>query len=729
MSRTFGIKSVISVVDKITSPLSRINARIKQAFKPIRQLHNATVNLTQELGFPKIGRGWADVRKAMGGVQSEVKALGTSIGIMTAAATAAISILAWSTSSAGDKAAKTAQQIGISTQAWTELAHAGDMSGVSAEKMRQNLSKLNKALFEAAAGNKKANYYLRQAGVSLYDGSGRLRSADQALGDIANKFADPAFNNAAKRSALAMGLFGEAGVELIPFLNAGSEGIAELRAEAVRLGITFSDLEGKQAEEFGDSISRVKRSLDGAMYSIGKMLLPTLSLLGDKVSGIVMANRELVTGKVQYWIVRITDRIPALLVYLSDLWARVETLAVRVDGFVQTLGGWEKALKYVGIAFVGLKLAPLALSIATLIKSILGLSTAIGGTLVKSAILAGTTLKGVFVAIWGVLVAHPIIAIITGIAVGAYLIYRNWGNIGPWFKSLWGSVKRAFSDAWAYIAQIFPNVTSGITNDLNTLGNHLSWLAEFVKKINPFKLIYDAADSLSKYLFGISLYDAGELLFSSLWQGIKSVYSDLVTWFSGIFSHIYNSLLPDLQASSENVKAAFKDSFIGGLLTALKEFDPARWIMKGINAAIEYITGVDLQEYGSQLIDSLWTGLKNRWDALTGWLQEKIDSIINMVPDFLKGSLGIKVNAASTPSVATDASKTESPTVALSSPALQMMRQRIEQQREMQFGQVDVNFHNTPSNAHVRYGQNVAGTVERKPYADLLMGQTGLALQ
>jgi TP901 family phage tail tape measure protein len=68
-------------------------------------------------------------------------------------------------------------------------------------------------------------------------------------------------------------------------------------------------------------------------------------------------------------------------------------------------------------------------------------------------------LKAAFIALQAVLLANPIIAIITAIAVAAYLIYDNWGAISEWFAGLWNSVKAAFMQAWEWIKNFFMKYT------------------------------------------------------------------------------------------------------------------------------------------------------------------------------------------------------------------------------------------------------------------------------
>jgi TP901 family phage tail tape measure protein len=52
------------------------------------------------------------------------------------------------------------------------------------------------------------------------------------------------------------------------------------------------------------------------------------------------------------------------------------------------------------------------------------------------------------------MMTNPIIAIITGIAIGAFLIIKNWSKIKVWFVNMWAGVKEAFTKAWEWIKGI-----------------------------------------------------------------------------------------------------------------------------------------------------------------------------------------------------------------------------------------------------------------------------------
>lgn len=128
------------------------------------------------------------------------------------------------------------------------------------------------------------------------------------------------------------------------------------------------------------------------------------------------------------------------------------------------------------------------------------------GGLFLGKILGGTLLFGLKLAgqavLWlgRALLMNPIGLLITGIALGAYLIYRNWSTIGPFFKGLWAEIKAGFSGG-------------------------LSGIATTLLNFSPLGLFYRAFAGVMGY-FGIELpakfSEFGGMLISGLVNGIRN---------------------------------------------------------------------------------------------------------------------------------------------------------------------------------------------------------------
>ena len=88
----------------------------------------------------------------------------------------------------------------------------------------------------ASEGNPNA---FKKLNIDLKDSSGQLQATDKVLAQIADRF--KSMPDGPQKTALAMQLFGRQGKDMIPFLNQGSAGLAELNKKAHELGVTFND--------------------------------------------------------------------------------------------------------------------------------------------------------------------------------------------------------------------------------------------------------------------------------------------------------------------------------------------------------------------------------------------------------------------------------------------------------------------------------------------------------
>lgn len=200
----------------------------------------------------------------------------TAASLAIGAAAGAIGLSVRSAIDTGDSFNKLSQKTGIAVESLSALAYAGTLSDVSLESLATGIKKLSVNLNEAATatGGKAADAF-RVLGVSITESSGALRSSESVMSDIADRFAG--MKDGAVKTALAVALFGKAGADLIPFLNQGSKGIAELTAEAEKLGLIMTGKTAKAAEEFNDNIKKLSLSTAALGRSIAADLIGPLA--------------------------------------------------------------------------------------------------------------------------------------------------------------------------------------------------------------------------------------------------------------------------------------------------------------------------------------------------------------------------------------------------------------------------------------------------------------------
>lgn len=234
-----------------------------------------------ERGLDKAGRTLDSRMKSM---QKRAEQFGKAMGVALAAAASAAGYAIKSAIDRADELSKGAQKIGVTTEALSRLAYAADLSDVSLEQLQGGLARMTKFQAEAAQGNEEAAKTFAAFGIAIKDSAGNLRDTEAVLQDFARVFA--ALPDGPQKTALALRVFGRAGAELIPLLNSGADGLADMAAEADRLGVTLSTETGKQAEEFNDSLTRLKSTMQGVVNQILRPLLPELNNLSLALQGL-----------------------------------------------------------------------------------------------------------------------------------------------------------------------------------------------------------------------------------------------------------------------------------------------------------------------------------------------------------------------------------------------------------------------------------------------------------
>ncbi len=236
-----------------------------------------------------LGADTAALEKGLKDSRSSLASFGAAFATGMAAAAAAavtagvaISAALGRTITDMDKLNKTSQKLGIPVEQLSSLAYAADLADVSFEALSKGVGKLSKAMVEAAAKptSEAANAF-KALGVSVTDSSGKLKSSDVVMADIAEKFAG--LKDGAGKTAVSMAIFGKAGADLIPLLNGGRDSLKEMNEEAKAFGAVVSTSGAKQAELFNDNLTRLGYAVKGVIVQTAEKLLPILVDVSNKM--------------------------------------------------------------------------------------------------------------------------------------------------------------------------------------------------------------------------------------------------------------------------------------------------------------------------------------------------------------------------------------------------------------------------------------------------------------
>lgn len=161
------------------------------------------------------------------------------------------------------------QKTGIATDKLSALDYAFRREGVSTDSFAKAVKELSKNMIEAGDASSKTGKLFAELGVNS---RGDTR---EALLKIADTF--KALPDGATKAALAVNLFGKAGLDLIPALNNGAEGIRQIEEQARKLGITFDSETGRAAKKFSDDMFALSESTKKLGTSLATQLLPSFT--------------------------------------------------------------------------------------------------------------------------------------------------------------------------------------------------------------------------------------------------------------------------------------------------------------------------------------------------------------------------------------------------------------------------------------------------------------------
>jgi hypothetical protein len=172
----------------------------------------------------------------------------------------------------GDAMSDLSQRTGVAVKDIAGLQMAFKYGGASAGAFESAMSRLSMGIVN---GNKA----LEAMGIQAQNADGSMKSTRQVLGEVADRFAS--YEDGARKTALAIEIFGKSGAELLPVLNGGADGLAKFDAMAQKLGLTLDTETADAMGEFNDTIDLIKDSFTGMFTQIAVQILPSLQAMAE----------------------------------------------------------------------------------------------------------------------------------------------------------------------------------------------------------------------------------------------------------------------------------------------------------------------------------------------------------------------------------------------------------------------------------------------------------------
>jgi hypothetical protein len=215
-------------------------------------------------------KGLNDAMKKLKGLPGPLGKLGATLGaafsVKAIEKFAMDSVHAYET--IGGEVRKLMRLTGQSAEASSQLRYAAEHTGIGVEALETGIKRLSKSVVASSDTIAKFGFESRNA-------NGAILPFNDVLGNVADKFKE--MPNGIEKNALALQLFGRSGTDMLPFLNKGKDGLAELSAEATKFGVVLGQDDVDAIYKSKIAHRELHAAIQGLQIIIGRELLPILT--------------------------------------------------------------------------------------------------------------------------------------------------------------------------------------------------------------------------------------------------------------------------------------------------------------------------------------------------------------------------------------------------------------------------------------------------------------------
>ena len=419
----------------------------------------------------------------------------------------------------GDALNKMSARTGATVEWLSAMSFGAERSGATIEMLEQAIRKLNKAIAEAQNGNRTPYEVFRRLRIDPSSMEFRDMDAGAQFELVARRLNE--VQSQAEKTRLAMALFEEGGVMLLPLLG----DIDKLKAKAKELGIIMTKDQADTAAALLDSWTNVKYQLNAIFMSLGQAIAPALKQVATWMSKMVKPIQSFVNEHRELFIT--LAKVLALFLILGGAIATVGAI----------LGGMGLALKSIGSMFV--LTGGMVKGFAVTLGTVFGLAgKAASGIVWFVKVLTNMSKTSRALAF---ILTHPWMATINGILLATMtlnMFARRLSGLGEFMNSISKRIGHGLLKAFSIInplswARKFIEVFSLIAREFMAIGKIMAgwsvatwaWLAGIVAVVAAVGYIIYKTNALGK-----------------AWQWLKGVWQDTCDYFSDKWSETTSAI-------------------------------------------------------------------------------------------------------------------------------------------------------------------------------------------
>lgn len=219
-------------------------------------------------------------------------------------------------------------------QAWD---YAAPLIDVDASTITSSMTKLVKAMGDAAGGSESTQAKFRELGVSIYDANGELRNSEEVFYEVIDALGE--IQNPTERDAAAMEILGKSAQDLNPLINQGSDALKDFAAEAEAVGYILNEDQLEALGAVDDAYQELQLTIEATKKQLAAEFAPAaeeaMTLFTDVVS---KAGKMLIDSG-------IIDSLTQIITLLIEIFKTAGEIIGSIPGFNNSLGLLQSALQ------------------------------------------------------------------------------------------------------------------------------------------------------------------------------------------------------------------------------------------------------------------------------------------------------------------------------------------------------------------------------------------------
>lgn len=509
--------------------------------------------------------------KLLKGVGTAAK-WGTAIAGAAAAGGAALMGMATKSAETTDRIDKLSAKIGISKQGFQEWDYIMGQNGMDVEKLQVGVKTLVTQMDAAAGGSKTATEAFNKLGLSWNDGNGKLKNQEQMMNESIMALAN--MENGTEKARLATELFGKAGVEMMPMLNNGAQGIEDLKNRAHELGLVLGDDAVNAGVVLGDTIDDVKDSFGMITTQIGVKVMPLIQSFCDWIlSNMPVIQNVLGTffDGIQWLVTNVVGAISFVFDNLNLSW---DTVMKALNLIWDTVGKPLFDVIVQIVQFVSdnwdLIWDSIVLYFKTVWNIIKGTWDSIGKPLFDFILSIVDLLANFF--------KERMPMITSAFSKMASDINSFWiNNLQPCFKAIGDFISNVLAPVFKWV---FQNIIAPVVDSVfRTIGNLWN---------NTLKPIFVGITDFLTGVFTLNwskIWSGISNILSGLWSGIKTILWAPIQWFLDLISPLWEKITAPFRRAADaigNIWSSIKSVFKLPHFTFSGSMNPLKWIDEGL---------------------------------------------------------------------------------------------------------------------------------------------------